>query len=136
MSGNLLTVAQLLFAAIERGDREALLRLYAEDAVQIEYPNRLKSKGDRRPPSAMAADLAKGKAILRKERYTVVNAVEAADALALQVAWEGVLAVPIGALKPGDTMRTFSGMFLKFRDGKIVEQHNYDCFEDFTTPKG
>jgi ketosteroid isomerase-like protein len=37
-----------LFAAIERGDAEALLGVYAENAVQVEHPNQLKSKGDRR----------------------------------------------------------------------------------------
>jgi hypothetical protein len=28
-----------------------------------------------------------------------------------------------------------SGIFLKFEEGRIVEQHNYDCFEDFATPR-
>jgi hypothetical protein len=29
-----------------------------------------------------------------------------------------------------------SGIFLKFQDDRVVEQHNYDCFEDFLTPRG
>ena len=65
----------------------------------------------------------------------MVNAVEQGERLALQIVWTGVLAVPVGALKAGDSMRTFSGMFLTFRDGRIAEQHNYDCFEDFLTPR-
>jgi ketosteroid isomerase-like protein len=83
----------------------------------------------------MVAALAKGKAILSSEHYELTRFVAAGDSAAAQVAWTGVLAVPIGALKAGDTMRTFSGMFFRFAEGRIVEQHNYDCFEDFLTPR-
>src|SRR5262245_57966517 len=110
MEGELLTRARALFGAIERGDREVLLELYAENAVQIEHPNRLKPKGDRRAPAKMAEDLARGKQMLKSERYDVVSAVVQGDRVAMQVAWEGVLAIPIGALKAGDTMRTHSGI--------------------------
>jgi ketosteroid isomerase-like protein len=134
MDVELLTKARALFEAIERGDRNELLALYAENAVQIEHPNRLKPKGDRRAPAKMADDLARGKQMLKSERYDIVSAVVQGDRVALQVEWEGVLAVPIGALKPGASMRTFSGIFLRFEGGRIAEQHNYDCFEDFLTP--
>ena len=127
--------ARSLFAAIERGDREGLLAHYAEAAVQVEHPNRLKPKGDRRSPVAMASDLARGKQILREEHYEIVEAVAMEDRVALQVRWTGVLAVPVGALQPGDTMVCESGIFLKFAGEKIIEQHNYDCFEDFSASK-
>ena len=65
--------ALALFAAIERGDRAALLDLYAENAVQVEHPNRLKTNGDRRGPARMAEDLARGKTMLRSERYEVLG---------------------------------------------------------------
>ena len=132
---DLIAATRALFAAIEAGDREALLACYAEQAVQIEHPNRLKAKGDRRAPEKMAADLARGKQMLKSERYNFVNAVVSGSNVAVQVEWTGVLAIPVGALAAGDEMRTHSGIFLTFRDGKIVEQQNYDCFEDFLTPK-
>ena len=53
----------------------------------------------------------------------------------MQVKWTGVLAVEIGALKPGDSMICESAIFLRFEGDKIIEQHNYDCFEDFRTPR-
>lgn len=127
--------ARSLLAAIERGDRAALLGLYAENAVQVEHPNRLKPKGDRRALAKMIEDLARGKQILREEHYDVVEATAAGDQVALQVKWTGVVAVPVGALLPGDEMVCESGIFLKFQGEKIVEQHNYDCFEDFLTPR-
>ena len=130
-----LKAAESLLRAIEQGNRAALLGAYAENAVQIEHPNRLKPKGDRRAPMKMAEDLARGKAMLRSERYEVLEATVAGDQVALQVKWTGVVDVAVGALKPGDSMVCESGIFLRFQGDKIVEQHNYDCFEDFLTPR-
>lgn len=128
--------ARRLFAAIETGDEAALRQIYAENAVQVEHPNRLKPKGERREVGKMMADLKRGKAILREERYEVIEAVASGEVVACQVRWTGVLAVPVAALKAGDTMVCESGIFLRFADGRVVEQHNYDCFEDFSAPKG
>ena len=130
-----LKAARTLLKAIEQGDQIGLLRAYAENAVQVEHPNRLKPKGDRRGRARMAEDLAKGKAMLRSERYEVLEATVMGDQVALQVKWTGVVDVPLGALQPGDSMICESGIFLKFHGDKIVEQHNYDCFEDFLTPR-
>lgn len=127
--------ARALFAAIERGDRAALLNLYAENAVQVEHPNRLKPNGDRRAPAKMAEDLARGKQMLREEHYELIEATAAGDRVALRVRWTGVLAVPVGALRPGDEMVCESGIFLSFEGDRIAEQHNYDCFEDFLAPR-
>jgi ketosteroid isomerase-like protein len=128
--------ARRLFAAIEAGDRAALLACYAENAVQVEHPNRLKPNGDRRSPAAMAEALGRGKQMLRSEHYEIVEAVSAGDSLALQVRWTGVVAVPVGALQPGEEMVCESGIFMRFSGERIAEQHNYDCFADFLTPRG
>jgi ketosteroid isomerase-like protein len=130
-----LKAAQALLKAIEQGDGAALLAAYAKNAVQIEHPNRLKPKGDRRAPARMVEDLARGKKMLRSERYDVLEATVMGDQVALQVRWTGVVDVPVGALRPGDSMLCESAIFLKFQGDKIVEQHNYDCFEDFLTPR-
>jgi ketosteroid isomerase-like protein len=126
-----LKAARALFAAIERGDTAALLDCYAENAVQIEHPNRLKPKGDRRSPTAMAEALGRGKQMLSAERYEVLDATGSGENLALRVKWTGTLAVAVGALKPGDQMVCESGIFMRFSGGRIAEQHNYDCFGEF-----
>jgi ketosteroid isomerase-like protein len=76
--------ARRLFSAIESGDEAALRAIYAENAVQVEHPNRLKPKGDRRGPDKMLADLKRGKAILLSERYEVLEATTSGDTVALQ----------------------------------------------------
>ena len=84
----------------------------------------------------MIDDLERGKAMLRSEHYAVIEAVAAGDTVAVQVKWTGVVNMAIGALKPGDSMICESGIFLRFQRDRVVEQHNYDCFEDFLTPRG
>ena len=126
-----LKAARALFAAIEQGDTGALRALYAENALQVEHPNKLKPKGDRRSIEALARDLARGKQLLAEEHYEVKQAVAEGETIALRVEWRGVLAVPLGTLRPGDEMVCESAIFLKVRDDRIVEQHNYDCFGEF-----
>ena len=130
-----LKAARMLLGAIERGDQAAPINAYAENAVQVEHPNRLKPKGDRRSRAKMAEDLARGKKLLRSERYEVLETVVMGDLVAMQVKWTGVVDVAVGALQPGDSMICESGIFLRFQADKIVEQHNYDCFEDFLTTR-
>ena len=49
----------------------------------------------------------------------------------MELEWTGVLAVAVMNLPPGSKMQAFVAMFLRFRDGKIVEQRNYDCYPPF-----
>jgi ketosteroid isomerase-like protein len=47
----------------------------------------------------------------------------------LEVEWTGTLSVPLGSLPAGGQMRARFAVFLDFRDGKIAQQRNYDCFQ-------
>ncbi|MCW5880063.1 MAG: hypothetical protein KIS91_03900 [Anaerolineae bacterium] len=47
----------------------------------------------------------------------------------MEVLWTGILAIPVGSIPVGGEMRAHFAVFIDFRDGKIVRQHNYDCFE-------
>jgi len=47
----------------------------------------------------------------------------------VEVEWVGILAVPFETLPAGGQMKAMSEMFLEFKDGKIIRQRNYDCFE-------
>ena len=123
--------ARALLSAIERGDGAALVEIYDDEVVQIEHPNRLKQKGDRRGREAMLRDLDRGKQLLREQRYEVISAVSDGDRVALQVQWTGVLAVPVATLGAGDAMRCQSAIFLRFQGDRVVEQSNYDCLEPF-----
>ncbi|MGH7456119.1 MAG: nuclear transport factor 2 family protein [bacterium] len=63
------------------------------------------------------------------EQYEIKKALASENFVALEVLWTGTLAIPFGSLPAGGQMRAHFAMFLEFRDGKIVPQRNYDCFE-------
>jgi len=126
MADDPLITIRAYFGAIERGDRAAL-DFYADDVEQIEHPNAIKPRGDRRAVAQMRADFDKGRGLLARQHYDIRSAIVSGEEVAVQVLWTGELAVPLGALKPGDEMRVPSSIIFRIRDGKIVAQENYDC---------
>lgn len=119
------------FASIGSGDLEGMLECYADEAIQVELPNRLKPQGDRRSVEDLRRDFARGREILESQSYAITSVTEDADRVAVEVLWRGRLAVPLGSLGKGDEMRARSAILFEFRDGLIVAQRNYDCFEAF-----
>ena len=127
-----LAIARKYLEAIERrGPVAELLAFYTEDAVQVELPNRLVPQGAVRNVAALRDASERGRRAISAERYRVRSAVAAGDRVMLEVLWIGTLAVPLGALVPGDAMRAHFALVMDFRDGRIAHQRNYDCFEPF-----
>ena len=122
--------ARKYLEAIEAGTTgEELGRFFAPDVVQEEFPNRFVPQGARRDLLAILDAAARGRAAMSSQSYRILHAVGEGNELALEVEWMGTLAVPIGQLPAGGMMRARFAVFLEFRDGKIVAQRNYDCFE-------
>ena len=103
----------------------------APDICQIEFPNQFVPNGAERDLAAMADAAERGRRVLQGQRYEVRTAVATAEEVALEVLWVGILAVPVGSLSIGDEMRANFAVFLTFRDGLIIRQRNYDCFQPF-----
>jgi ketosteroid isomerase-like protein len=127
---NIATVRRLI-TAIEGFDLETVGQLYHPDVVQTEHPNRLYAKGQVRDRATMLRDLPKGKTVLRSQRYPIDSIVGAGDRVVVEMRWEGILAVPLGTLQPGDAMIAHICMVFTLRDGQVVAQSNYDCYEPF-----
>ena len=125
------TLARDYFDILEQGDEARLLSLLHPDVVQREYPNRLNPLGTVNDRAAMIEAFRRGTQTLFSQKYDIQNAVAQGDTVALEVAWSGTLAVPVGARPPGDVLRASFAVFLEFRDGQIISQRNYDCFELF-----
>ncbi len=107
------------------------LAYYADDVVQRELPNRLVPNGATRDLAALRAGAEAGKRSVAEERYEVINIVEQGAEVAVEVIWTARLNVGFGTLAAGDLMRAHLAMFITWRDGKIISQRNYDCFEPF-----
>lgn len=105
------------------------LGFFAEDVVQVEFPNRLIPEGATRDLAAVREAAQRGSKVMSAQRFEILNAVASGDQVAVEANWVGTLAVPFGNIPAGGQMRARFAIFLTFRDGKIVRQHNYDCFD-------
>jgi ketosteroid isomerase-like protein len=117
--------------AIEAFDGEGLRRFAEVGLVQIEHPNRLYANGQKRSLEEMARDLPRGAALLKRQSYPVETIFGSGDQVVVETRWEGELAVPLKELKAGDKMVAHICMVFTLRDGRIIRQVNYDCYEPF-----
>jgi ketosteroid isomerase-like protein len=129
MSSNLEIAKQYLAALGQGVECNKLADFFSPDVVQEEFPNRLVPSGAKRDLAAMFDGCERGKKVMSRQRYEIKNALASENLVALEVLWTGTLAIPLGSLPAGGQMRAHFAMFLEFRDGKIVAQRNYDCFE-------
>jgi ketosteroid isomerase-like protein len=124
--------ARAYLAAIEGGATgDALAAFFTDDAIQEEFPSRLVPAGARRDRAGLLEAAERGRKVLRAQRFEILHAVASGEEVALEVAWTGTLAVPVGTLPAGGEMRARFAVFLELRDGKIARQRNYDCFDPF-----
>jgi len=131
MSNDLLQLAREYLESIGRGDELGGLRFFADDVVQVEFPNRLLPNGATRDLAALRDAAERGRKVMTAQRFEVLNAITSGDQVAVEALWTGTLAVPLGSIPAGGQMRARFAIFLTYRDGKIVRQHNYDCFDLF-----
>jgi ketosteroid isomerase-like protein len=127
MSTDLLRLAREYLESI--GGPDGGLRFFADDVIQVEFPNRLVPNGVTRDLAALREGAERGRKVMTAQRLEVVNAIASGEHVAIEAIWTGTLAVPMGSIPAGGQMRARFAIFLTYRDGKIVRQHNYDCFD-------
>ena len=116
--------------AIEDGTlREVFAEFFAPGVVIEWFPNRLQPNGSKSDLSGLSDAVERGKQLMSRQAYEVRSAMADGDRVVLEVTWTATLAVPLQTIPAGGEMRAYFAMFLEFRDGKIVAQRNYDCFE-------
>lgn len=108
---------------------EELASFFHPDATHVQLPNALFPDGTVRGLSDLLAAAQQGHALLADQHFEVANAVAAGTRVAVEATWSGTLAVPLGDLPAGRVLRAHIATFLEFRDGKIIAQRNYDCYE-------
>jgi ketosteroid isomerase-like protein len=101
------------------------------DMTHSQLPNALFPAGADRDLAETLTASTRARTLLTAQSYDVVNAVASGDQVALEIKWSGTLAAGFGDLPAGHVMRAHIAAFLEFRDGKIVAQRNYDCYEPF-----
>lgn len=108
---------------------EALAKFYTPDALQSELPNRLNPNGGTSDLATLLARAEQGQKLLKGQRYDIQSELAQGDQVAVEAKWSAELAVPVGTLAAGATMKAHFAMFFEMREGRIHRQRNYDCFE-------
>jgi len=127
---NILEVAKQYLSRLSDGaGPEELDSFFAPDVIQEEFPNRLRPNGAAGNLQAMKEARARGLALLKAERFELVNAVAGDDQVAMEVIWTGTVRDAAGPFAAGQALRARFALFMEFRDGRIVRQRNYDCFD-------
>jgi ketosteroid isomerase-like protein len=125
-------VVHRYFQAVEQGATgETLAAFFHPEVTQREYPNRLTPKGATRDLRALQESAERGQQVVASQRYEVRHLLAQGDHVAAEVDWSATLKVAVGSLPVGGTMRATLAVFFTLREGRILSQHNYDCFEPF-----
>jgi hypothetical protein len=118
--------------AIESNAAEVVLESFLAQSVrQHEYPNRVVERGAERNLAQLLAGNRKGRQVVENQRYEVRSALVDGERVALELTWTATLKVPLANTPAGGTLTANCGVFFRIADGRIVEQHNYDCFDAF-----
>jgi len=127
---NILEVTKQYLSRLSDGaEPEELDSFFAPDVVYEEFPNRLRPNGASGDLQAMKHARARGRALLNAERFELVNAVAGDGKVAMEVIWTGTIRDAAGPFTAGQALRARFALFMEFRDGRIVRQRNYDCFD-------
>ena len=131
MNSDAISIVRNYFDAIENGAQGESLRFFTEDVIQEEFPNRLVPNGATRDLAALEAAAEKGRKVVTRQRFEILNVIASGNQVAVETVWTGTLAVPIGSIPAGGEMKARFAIFLELRDGRIARQRNYDCFDPF-----
>lgn len=127
---NILEVAKQYLSRLSHGaEPEDLDSFFAPDVVYEEFPNRLRPNGATGDLPAIKDARRRGRALLKAEHFELVNAVAGDGKVAMEVIWTGTIRDAAGPFTAGQTLRARFALFMEFRDGRIVRQRNYDCFD-------
>lgn len=130
---DLVEIVKTYIRAVERFDLDTVATLLDEEMQFTELPNLIRPAGGTDDKAAMLAGLrraAEGK-VLKAQRYHLSGSMATEQSVVVEARWEGDLAMGIGRLQAGETMIAHICMVFELRNGRIVRQRNYDCYEDF-----
>ena len=108
---------------------EQFAALLAPDYVLVEHPNALRPHGRRASREEALASFAAGRSLLAMQRLDVHELLAGGRSVAVRATWRGVLATAFPGLPAGAELRAEVAQFLTVRDGLLVRQETFDCYE-------
>ncbi|MGV8841251.1 MAG: hypothetical protein ACWA6X_13235, partial [Bauldia sp.] len=69
------------------------------------------------------------KKLMKSQTFEVKTLMAGGDRIAIEIAWSGKLGTPLGDLPAATELKARVALFLEMRNGKILRQRAYRCFE-------
>ena len=125
-----LEIARKYLKAIESGaNGDEMAEFFSPEVIVEIFPSKFFPKASRSDLAGIRAAANRGKKAMARQEYRIINEVASGNMVALEIDWVGTLAVPFQEIPAGGQMRAHFAAFLEFKDGKIIRQRNYDCYE-------
>ena len=99
------------------------------EIIWREMPNRFAPAGRTSLYEAILATWEKGREFLPEQDYRLLQVIVRGDTAALEIGWRGRLSRPLANLPAGAELSGHVATFLQFRDGKIIGQTDYPCYD-------
>ena len=126
---NLITAREYLKAIESGASGEEMARFFDPEVMVEILPSSVFPKGSRDNLEGVRAAYERGKKGMSAQTYKITNALAIGDQVAMEVLWTGTLLVPFQSVPAGGQMSAHFAVFLRFRNGKIFSQRNYDCYD-------
>ena len=125
-----LAIARRYLKAIESGTLgDEIAQLFSPEVVVQIFPSRFFPNGSLDDLAGIKAAAERGQKVMSTQKYQIRNEIADGNQVALEIDWTGTLSVPFQSIPAGGQMRAHFAAFLEFKDGKIISQRNYDCYE-------
>ena len=109
--------------------QDGLKAFLDERIIWREMPNSFAPSGRVSDYGAGLASFERGRVYLPEQTYTLRRAIASGDTVALEISWTGEVAKSIGPFLAGARLSAQIAIFLRFREGKIVSQTDYPCYD-------
>lgn len=108
---------------------EDLKACFDESVIWQEMPNRFAPAGRKSDYKIILASWNKGREYLPQQTYNLRRAIASGDTVVLEIDWTGIVERALPPFAAGTRLSAQIAVFLRFRDGKIVGQTDYPCYD-------
>lgn len=126
-----LAIVRRYVEAAQNSDSDTVAALLADDYQLDEQPNALNPNGQRRNKAQSVAASKLGQKYVADQRYDITRISGVGELVIVEATWRGRLKEGFGKFPAGLAMKAECAMILTLRDGRIVRQHEYDCYYPF-----
>jgi predicted ester cyclase len=129
------TLVRSLYSAVADGTiADDAGRYFHPEAEQVEYPSLLRPAGGSRDLAGIIEGARLGRGVIRDQRYDLHAVVDDGERLAVQFTWTATLSADVAGMSAGSALVAHVAAFYEFRNGLIVRQSSYDCYEPLPVP--